>query len=790
MAKNYLLTAWRNLFRHPLVSFINLSSLCLSMAVCLLVLNIVRTQYAYDRWHPEGTRIYRILTRVTARNGRDFDYATTPPAVAARLLRENAHIEAAATLRPAPGLTVRANGKQIDLSGVFTDTGFFRIFNFYPSSGTVAGFAQPNTAILTQQAAEKFFPNGEATGKIISLNDSFVVRIIAVLAPTPGRTHLNYDVFLSAASIPFAESSRLLDSASGRWDKYTAAYTYVRTRPDAGSLNEYLSRLSEAQSPITKFGNGEKAILFSAQPLGKISPGHGYYLENSNSLPSRAIYILLGAITLLLLLTCFNYSNLIVARSVTRAKEIGVRKVMGASRFQVFLQFILESTLLSLTAMLLALPLVPFIPLNPSLQNLFSGASVDAAAFLYLLLFSLSTGFLSGFLPALLLSGFRATEILKSLSGLRIFRGSFFSNILFVAQFALSFLLVIDLIVMVRQSEYMSRGEYGLDLQDKIAVRIPEGVNGIVLLNELHRVPFFTRTASLSDLFGYQPTGYSKVRSANDAEQRELAQYYTDDQVVPMYGLTLLAGTGFSPATGRNSIILNETAVTTLHLGAPPEAIGRMLVIDDTTHVTVSGIVKDFHFQNFKNPVRPLGLRNGPDKIHYISLKVSKQQQAEAVARIKAVWHALGIPGNPECQWEAQHLAETQGHGDDVKMIGFLFIMFLIIACMGLLGIASHAAGMKTKEVSIRKVLGAGNIAIFFLLSRRYFYLLGIAAAIGVPLGYVTSHVFLQAFVYKVSIGATTLLAGLFAVLAIGLLTFGSQTIRAALTPPARRLDF
>jgi len=795
MIKSYLSTAFRNLIRHPLFSFLNLLGLGFSMAVCIIVLSIVKGQYDFDNFHKDGERIYRIITKVTTSDNEILSFATTPLPLNERVSQNYTGTENLTTVRPIYFIKGESSSKEIEIKAAFTTSSFFSLFSFQLMNGSsINSFNDPGSIVLSEETAEKFFGQSSPIGEIIKLQNLGAFKIIGVIKKTNFKSHLNYDAYISINSAVMLEKNGKLDSISNKWNDYLAGYTYVKLRPNINKddITKFLSILTAGLKKNITFKNGEKSFRFFPQSLNNITPSSGLFLENSPGLSNKSISILILAVFVLLLLTCFNYSNLTIARSLTRTKEIGVRKVLGASRFQVFIQFLLEAILLSLIGFLFACILVPFVPLNTPFNNLFSGVNIDLKLIFFLLVFTFITGCIAGFLPGLIFSKFQPLQILKKLSNLKIMKGKHLTRALITIQFSISVILVINILIIYKQSDFMANADYGFNADNILNLKIPTNVNYKNLKNDLLSISGVNKVSAISSNFGSQSPDFCNAKSDLFSSSIALNYYFTDENIISNFQLKLISGENFwanSKVSQDNRIIVNEAAVKALNLGGPSQAIGRMLILDDTSKYFIIGVVKDFHFQNFKSLIAPMAFKYSQSQLSSLNVSIQRSNLKEVLSKIEVVYKKYSHENIDNLQMMKEQFQNHQSHIDDVKMIGFLSFLFLIIGCLGLLGISAYTVEIKIKEISIRKLLGASDSDIFMFLSKEYFIILIVSCLLGCPLGLILGQSFLNQFAYKIHIGPFILGIAVLFILAVGLITFGSQTLKSALSTPLQRVE-
>jgi putative ABC transport system permease protein len=680
MIKTYLKTALRNILRHPFFSVVNILALSISLSFCLIVLTIIRGQFEFDSFHKDRSRIFRVISAITDKNKNQFRFATTPAPLCGKLKMIDPSIEQAAGIRRMDFVRTTCNGKSLDFNAVFAGSDLFRIFSFSLSpAGSFTSLDEPNKLIMSREAADKLFGKKNVVGQVVKIDNLGSFAIAGIIDMRGIKSHLNYDLYLSASSLPALEASHKIDPLSGNWKNYQSDYTYIKVRTGKSSAQKSLDRLSAEVSARLGSRDDEKNIRFSLQSLSGITPSHGYYLDNSSGITYKTIYIIAIIVFVLLCLICFNYSNITVARALTRTREIGVRKVMGASRKQIFAQFLIESVIITLISTVFAGIIIPFIPLNDSLANLFYGARLDAGIMLIFFCFAVFAGILAGLIPAVLLSRLRAIQVLKNLSGLKIFKVALLNRVLTITQFAVSGIVMIVLFTMFRQSRYMENGNYGFDPRGIINIPVAQSLSYEGLASELSSIPGVQRISAISSNFGYHSADYCKVTREGEPLQMETACYFIDKNVIANFNLHLLAGEDFwkdAPASQQNRIIINEESARMLGFKDPGTAVGNNVRVDDSLKLIITGVVRDFHFENFKHLITPLIFRYDRSRVRYLNLKTDPLKFAAIAAAIRNKFIQLGLEPPAGIAGMDSRLRGEQAHAGDVMFVLYISYPF------------------------------------------------------------------------------------------------------------------
>lgn len=790
MFKNYFITAIRSLHKNKLFAIVNILGLSLSMCVCLVALLQIKDAFTYDNFHPFPKRSFRVITDITGENGIRDRWATSPPPLADRLSSLYPFVEKTVHVTPAMDEELQVEQKKIQLKISYTEPAFFDIFGFNLAVGSKRdALAQPNSIVLTSKAAELFFPGENPLGKNLSIkNASGNYVITGILKDSQEKTHLITDAFVSFSSLEFNNHS---ENLADEWKKYSHSSTYVLLRENApvASLEKALSTISLQNAALFQLKNISR-LTYDYQRLDRISPGEDLIL-GGNYKSANSLWIISGITFLILLMACFNYTNLSLARSLSRAREVGVRKAMGGSKRQLFYQFVTESVTVSLLALTFACWLLLVLMKLPAMhERQLNGIRLDLSAVCWFVIFAVLTGILAGALPAAVLSSFRPVQVLKNLSSVRIFKGLALRKTLVVLQFGISLIFIVFLVTVNKQISFTMSYAYGFKEKDIINIQLPDS-KGHLLKHELEKVAGVERISSSSDIFGFHSSDYAPMKkNLEDKNGIGTDRYFVDASFIPNMDLTIVAGTNFSSndQPSLKNVVLNETAVKNLGYPHPGQVIGQPVWLNDSTTVTVVGVVKDFHYHNLKHAMGNLALCYDTARYSYLNVEAHGLDKASIISSLQTAWKKI-YPAKPfTFSWYDEQLAVNRNKKEDVAMISFLALMAVTIACLGLLAMVTYTAEIRQKEVSIRKVLGAQVMTIIMLLSKNFIWLLILACAISLPIGYIVSTLFLQGFAYRITVGLQVLSTSVFFILAIGLFTIISQTIRVAIKNPVKNL--
>ena len=804
MIKNYFKVAWVNLVRNKTVSFINIFGLALGMSLCLLIITIVKDQFSFDKFHPDADRIYRINTESIRKNGSTEDYASSPYALAAFLKQNNSSIEKVVPLARALNGDAVANGKQLATSGLMTNREFLEVFGFkllYGDKNTALN--EPNTIILTEKTAAKFFGNNpdgyrDAVGKIISFNGLADFKITGVLKTPPGKTHLEFDVLGSESTLPSLEKQEKILLKTSDWKNYYMNYTYVKLSSNSKKkeLENELAALSKEHYKNDDLESRDKGYRFYLQPITKIVPGPMLSNNMGRGLPMPLLWFLIAFAGIIIISAGFNYNSISLARSLSRAKEIGIRKASGAMRKQLIVQFLVEAVLTALISLGVAIALYEVV-LNPGfksltlIQEMDISLTNDAGLFLLFFIFSIVVGLLSGIFPALFLSALNPVTALKDISGKKALLPKLgFRKVLLVIQFSVALIFVITLINLNRQTNFVINADYGfqkenivnIDLQGNDYTKVKQAIEGYSAVKKV---------SGVSHIMGTWRDMSVDVRIHPTDDKISVRDYSIDANYVSNLKLKLIAGKDFSaslPTDRELFAIVNENFLEKFHLGKPGEAIGKTIIVADSTQLTISGVLKDFHFKPFTYNLEPLLLRYSPRDVAYLNVLINNADKDKTIAKLESTWKSIDNKHDFSYSFFEDDIKNTYTQFVDIsKMINVISLMAVVIACLGLLGLVIFTVRRQVKEIGIRKVLGATVSQITFYLSKNFIKLLIIATLIGMPLSIVSNSLLLNTFATRIN-PIAGYIVGFISLLIIAFVTIGFKIIHAAMANPVKSL--
>jgi len=799
MIKNYIKTAYRSLLKNKGFTILNVLGLSVGLATCLLIVFYVMDELSYDKYNTKGDRIYRMSTDAKL-NGNAGIYATSEKPWKEIIKSSFPQVENMARLINKDGLFVtpskfyfkRGSSDILEKNVVFTESSIFDVFTLPMIYGNPAhSLDDPGTAVITEATALKYFGKTDVVGQTLTLDDTHPLKITGVIKNVPQQSHFHYDFFLSF--------STTAESHNNGWG-YAGLHQYLLLKPgtDVKSLEKKLTEVdiknSFNPSTWTSGGNHLRVVLTPLSDIHLRDTAAQYTLGKGGNI--QYVYIFSLVAVFILLIACVNFMNLSTARSSNRAKEVGVRKVLGSARKYLIAQFLTESVLVTLVsaviAVFLACALLPMFNQMADKQLLVTG-QIIAWLIPSLLVIVLVVGFLAGSYPAFYLSAFQPIAVLKGKIAAG-FKGGFLRSFLVVFQFSISIFLIIGTLVIYNQLKYIHNKDLGFDRNQTLVIKNTNvlGNRAKILKNELQQLPGVT-DATLSS---YQPTGDEDLKTGLfpnrkiDIKEDILTEFWSvDEDYINTMGLKLISGRNFMKdmSSDTAAMIVNEAFVRKLAQKDPlNKDIYRYSYGLQQYHII--GVVKDFNFASLKDNITPLAMVYAYDN-GAISVKLHSANLTALMTQIEDKWKNLtaGQPFNysfMDQDFDATYRVEQR--------FGSMFISFstlaIIIACLGLFGLAAYAAEQRNKEIGIRKVLGATVSTIVGMLSMDFIKLVLISILIATPTAWWAMNKWLQDFAYRISIQWYILaIAGVIAIL-IAFITISFQSIKAALANPVKSL--
>jgi putative ABC transport system permease protein len=788
-------SVWRNLLSHKIFTGINIFGLSLGLVCCMLILLFIQHELSYDKFHKDVKQIYRVTSIAEGAAGK-VDLAVTPSPWAPLMKKDYPEIKQyARVLRTEKAILGEVGKEQSFIKDLlFVDSTFFDVFSFKLLKGNPrTTLSQPNSIILTPTSAKKYFGSVDPIGKMLQLTTGFTstinVQVSGIIDEPPANAHFRFDGLVSMAT---------MGDISNNW-AYHMYHTYVKLNSTRSKelLESKFKNFSGRYINNNPVADGKQEIHL--QPITDIH----LHSEKVGELEANGdityVYIFSGIALFVLFIACLNFMNLSTVRSVKRAKEVGLRKVVGAERTQLMTQFLTESVLVSAFALLLSFIIVILIlPVFNQLagRNLALNVIDNYSYILLLVILTILVGLFSGIYPATVLSSFKPVEVLRG-SFQKSRKGNTLRKVLVTLQFIISIGLIASTILVYKQLAYVQNKKLGFDKEKVVIVTMQRNADTQrlnTIKTSLLTIPGVLSVSAASTIPGTKiPINLVHEETAATNNNRSMQMLFVDHEFVKTMQMKLLAGRDFSKALATDEaegFIINSQAVKELGWQTNANAIGKTFqwVMPDAVlkNGKIIGVVEDFNIAPLKSSVQPLVMHIVPQRFQYLYIRINTES---ALSKIEQQYKAVNT-GQP---FEYSFLDDTLDamYASEKKLgkiFGYFSALAILIASMGILGLSIYAAQQRIKEIGIRKVLGASAISIVSELSKEFLKPVFIAALIASPIAWWAMDKWLQAFAYRIDISLWVfLIAGITAVL-IALLTVSYQAIRAAITNPAKTL--
>jgi putative ABC transport system permease protein len=803
MLRNYLTTAFRNLLRQTSSTIINVSGLTLGITCSLLLFLMVKHLSSFDNFHSKRDRIYRVITESDGNNEK-FYTPGVPPVFADAFRNDFPEAEEVtyASYRAGALVTIpQTNGEPKKFNEergvVFAQPNFFKIFDRKILIGNAEkGLDEPNEAIISRSLAKKYFGKEDAVNEVVKF-DTIEYKITAVMEDYPTNTDFPFDLMLSYASI---KKSRDENGWHSIWSDEQCYFLLKE--------NEPLSKL-EAHMPafVEKYLGKETNYqheTFDFQPLTGMHFDERVETFSYSTVPKEML-VALSVIGLFLIVTaCINFINLSTAEAIKRSKEVGIRKSLGSTRAQLIGQFIGETSMVTIMAMLVSLGIAQLLLgfLNAFLETqLEMNFASDGLLWVFIISVTLTVALLSGLYPAFVISGYKPALALKNQISSKNSSGYVLRKSLVVLQFVISQFLIIGTIVVVSQMKFFQHKELGFRKDAVLILPIPvkekpAGADGVskmrTLRNEVAQIAGI-EAASLSST----PPSSGNVSGTNyrfegESEQdgKEVQVKQIDGNYIDLYEMKLIAGSNIEDSDTARGFLVNEQLVRMSGVDHPQDVIGKKVMMWGKT-LPVVGVVKDFHTMSLKEPIEPTILMNRIRGYETLSLKVNPANIEDVISKVKTKWEAAYPEHIFEYKFLDEQIREFYEREQNWSVMFTIFSSIAIfIGCLGLFGLATFMANQRRKEIGVRKVLGASVEGIVFDFTKEFAKLILLGFAIAAPLAWYVMNQYLDDFAYKISIGPAIFLIALSITLTIALVTVGYKSLKAAIVNPVSSLRY
>ncbi len=800
MIHHFFQIAWRNLLKRKFYSFINIAGLAIGMACCVLITLYIKNELSYDQYHIKGSRIYRVLqTFRSVQNGvnpgppapEDFWVWGCAP-VGPALQTDFPEIDKVVQFMSPVSLLLQHGEKRFQQDNLlFIDSTAFDVFSWKMIFGNPhTALTTPNSIVLTRKVAEKFFGSANPVGQLLRVDNGDSYTITGVMEDVPPNSQIEFNGLISMATEK-KQRPDIFDS----WG-YVDFYTYLLLKENTGIQ----SLQSQSTAFVKRHNSEDKGYVISFEKMTDAYLHSAAIRQPGPTGSLLNVYLFSCIAVFIMLIACINFMNLSTARSLERAKEVGVRKVLGVRPSSLMWQFLFESILMSVAAAIIAVILARS---GISLIGTLSGKDLTHANFftlqtsLFILVFAVAVGIIAGIYPAWFLSGFKAIAVLKGKfnpSG----EGISFRKALVVFQFTLSIALIAGTIIVYSQLKYVNRHDLGFQ-KDQMVILDFEGDDKVqqnieIIKKSIADQPGVVSVAASRAVPGeFLPNAGTQIQMPDgQMGQQGPFIYEIDFDFIPVYHIPLVAGRNYSRSyvtDSAQSMVINEAAAKLYGYTRPADAVGRKFSQWGRTGIII-GVVKNFNFRSLHQAIEPLTLRYGyPYNLNRISVSVKGDNIQATLARLRKTWDRM-VPQRPFMYHFLDESFSAQYEAD--QHFGQLFTFFaclaICIACLGLFGLSTFMAQQRVKEIGVRKVLGSSISGIVLLLSKDFIKLILIAIVIAIPVCWWAMNQWLQGFVYQITIGPVVFIEAGMVSLAIALATMAWQSVKAAMSNPIKSL--
>ena len=803
MFKNYSSIAWRNIKRNKIYAAINISGLAVGIAACLILFIVIQYELSYDKFQPNYKSIYHVAAKIRSAEGDGFGEGVPYPAydalrtqfpdVVTGAMFQNYNSQV--TILSSDDVNSGSNKKFLEETGIFfSDPNFFSIFQYKWLAGSAQALKNPNAAVITKKLAEKYFGEwGNAMNKILKLDNAAIVQVSGVLDDIPQNTDFPLSLIASYETMKkYPDTYGYTD----RWGSVTSSFQAFMLLPSnvsASSINKRLLAFSNEHY------NADKKDIFKTyqflQPLSDIhfNKQIGNFGDHITSRTTLWTLSLIGIF--IIIMACINFINLSTAQAVRRSKEVGMKKVLGGTRIQLFRQLMGETCIIVVTATVLAAIIasicLPYVKNIASIQEKLK--LLNTSTILFMTFVTIVVTILAGAYPSIILSGFKPALALKnkitsaSIGGISIRRG------LVITQFAISQVLITGTIIAISQMNFVHQANLGFNKEAILVIN--SNVDSSVNL----RQPAFKQ--KLLDIPGVRSVSFSSDVPSSESnssgnfaydhkpdENFEVYRKMADEDYFKTYGLTIIAGRSYDKSDTTKEVVVNETLVRKLGVKKPADVIGHEMRVGGLWRPIV-GVVKDFKTNSLREAIKPLVIGERNKRYYYTGIKLNTLHLNEVTKKIEAAWNQFFPEYVYTPTFMDDRINEFYKEENQLSLLYKIFAAIAIfISCLGLYGLVSFMAAQRTKEIGIRKVLGASVANIIYLFSKEFTVLILIAFAIAVPVAYYMMRGWLNNFAFRIAMNIWVFILAIVCSVVIAWITVGYKSIRAALSNPVKSL--
>lgn len=791
MFKNHFKTSFRNLKRNPLFTIINALGLAISMSVGIMMILFLSELYDVDDFHQKKDRIYRVTTTQPGLMGDQIDHlATASYFVADQAKEELPEVEKVVVMSWRFKAEIKHVEKRVALSGFYATPSFLDVLSYPLLTGNQqTALDQPESVLLTSSAAKKLFPNSDPVGQWVDVSGLGTFNkglVTGILQDVPENSYLDFEMVLPMQSNPMI-NTQFRGNPNNTFENYV--YLLLHEHAEAGAVAAKIADVLD-DHPYDL-----SSVTHTLEPMGSFILG-ATMNANGPTFSSRKVDMMIGLTLIVLLSACFNYTNLSLGRSFSRLKEISVRKVNGATRTQLFTQFMVEAVLVSCLALLLGIGL--FFLARPALlsqvndiiqDRSFFKLSLSWIKFGYFTLFAVSIGVIAGFLPAWILSRLKTSLLLKDVGKIKLLSGMNARKILITFQFSLTIGLIMCAVMVYRQYQFAINYDLGYQTENIVNVNI-QGDYMDLLEEDYKALPQVLGTAKSQAVLGLRGGQFGNAISENFQDTTMYSSNYVGSGYFEVHDFDLIAGSGFRKSDSSQSVVVNQSLIKALNMGTPEMAIGTKirLMNDQQTLVSIAGVVRNFTgvSLDFQMPAPFVFFPMAAGQNGTLGLKIATSDLLETMTQLEKGYQKYD-PIHPfNAQFYDDQLASNYRQlQSSYTLISLLAFLAISIATLGLIGIAIYTLESRLKEISIRKVLGADSKSLILLLSRGFMIMIAIATVLAIPVAlYVVDEMLLQSFFQRIDVGLLELLSGFLIVFLIAALAVGTQVHQVSAQKP------
>lgn len=801
MIKNYFKIAFRNLLKHKAYAAINITGLAIGIASCLLLFLVVRYEMSYDKDQPNYNNLYHVVTENKYADRTNYTSGIPNPALEAlRLQMPNTKFTALNSLYGAQISVVNNAGgaekKFIEDSGIFfCEPTFFEMFSYKWLTGSPSALKEPNTVVLTKKYAEKYFGNWkDATNKMLLMDNLVPLKVTAVLEDVPANTDFPLGVLASYETVK--KYSQNYNFNATEWGSTSSNYQIYALLPPSMTQADGDKQLLEFSKKLYAGRNGKSEKKNFLQPLKDVHFDKRFETFGDH-VTERSTLLTLSLIGLfIIIMACINFINLSTAQAVGRSKEIGMRKVLGSSRRQLFLQVMGETGLIVLIASILAIIIatlcLPYIKHIASIQEHLSLFNIQTIGFG--LLTGAAVTLFAGLYPSLILSGFKPIMALKNritsakVGGISLRRG------LVVTQFAISQVLIVGTIVAVMQMNFVHNADLGFN-KEAVLLMSTNADSSVIQQYGAFREKLLQTPGVVDVSFNSDEPSSDNNWSSNfafdhkDDESYPVSMKFADENYFKTFGLEFIAGQAFGRSDSTKEIVINETLLKKLNVKKPEDAIGKDIRIGSSPWKKIVGVVKDFKTNSLRDAINPILIIQQKDYYGKTAIKINTNNLAKTQASIENTWNSFYPSYAYKTSFMEEKINDFYKQENQLSLLYKIFaVLAVFISSLGLFGLVSFMAVQKTKEVGIRKVLGASERNIVYLFSKEFTVLILVSFLIAAPLAWYMMNGWLQNFQYRIQLGAGVFLVAILISIMIAWITVGYKAIKAAVANPVKSL--